>query len=246
MKASRPHGTKSSANSILLRTVFVRRVHELVLLGYARMNRSAYSKAQEPVITGDLVNAINSVLSERIEPWMSMFSVHDDPPINDGKRRGKRRRRVDLRLDSGEFIPRARFQFECKRLGRRNTVKIYLGSEGLGCFLRGDYAKDDDQAGLIGYVQSGDLGDWAKRIEKELMKTPDVYAIVPHSKFVAEILRSTSCHNYQSQHLRASVGRAIMIDHVLLSFIDRLTSQFHSMRDKFHFMPETHNDDDVG
>ena len=182
------------------------------------MNHAAYAKSQEPVITGDLVNAIDSVLSERIEPWMSMFSVHDDPPINDGKRKGRGRRRVDLRLDSGEFIPRARFQFECKRLGRRHTAKIYLGLEGLGCFLRGDYAKEDDQAGMIGYVQSGNLGDWGMRIEKELMKTPDVYALVPKTEFVAGIPRSTTCHKYHSQHQRGTLGRAIMIDHLLLSF----------------------------
>jgi len=189
-----------------------------VLLGYARLNRASYSKAQEPVITGDMVNAIDSVLSERAEPWMSMFSVHDDPPINDGKRQGKRRRRVDLRLDSGEFIPRARFQFECKRLSRRNTVKIYLGTEGLGCFLRGEYAKDDDQAGMIGYVQSGSLSDWGTRIETELMRTPGLFATVPKSKFVAGMPQSTTCHKYYSQHQRATLGRAIAIDHVLLRF----------------------------
>lgn len=216
--SSRPHVTSSSTNSDLLRKVFVRRVHELVLLGYARMNHSEYAKAQEPEITGDLVNAIDSVLSERIEPWMSMFSVHDDPPISDGKRKGKRRRRVDLRLDSGEFIPRARFQFECKRLGRRHTIKVYLGSEGLGCFLRGDYATEDDQAGMIGYVQSGSLGDWGTRIEKELIKTPDVYSVVPKTEFVAGMPRSTTCHKYHSQHHRTTFGRVIMIDHVLLSF----------------------------
>lgn len=122
-----------------------------------------------------------------------MFSVHDDPPISDGKRKGKRRQRVDLRLDSGEFSPRARFQFECKRLGKRHTVKIYLGAKGLGCFLRGDYAKDDDRAGMIGYVQSGDIGDWGTRIEKELMKTPDVYAMVSATRFVVGVHRSTTC-----------------------------------------------------
>jgi hypothetical protein len=132
--------------------------------------------------------------------------------------KGKRRRRVDLRLDSGAFIPRARFQFECKRLVRRHTVKIYLGSDGLGCFLRGDYAKDDDQAGMIGYVQSGDLGDWGTRIERELMKTPDVYAMVPGTKFVTWMPRSITCHKYHSQHHRATLGRAIVIDHMLLSF----------------------------
>ena len=218
IKSPRPHVSSSSSNSVLLRRVFVRRVHELVLLGYARMNRSAYSKSQEPVITGDLVNAIDSVLSERVDPWMSMFSVHDDPPINDDKRKGKSRRRVDLRLDSGGFSPRARFQFECKRLGKRHTVKIYLGAEGLGCFLRGDYATDDDQAGMIGYVQSGDIGDWGTRIEKELMETPDFYAMVPRTKFTVGMPRSNVSHKYHSKHHRATLGRAIVIDHVLLSF----------------------------
>ena len=47
---------------------------------------------------------------------------------------GSSANQATARLDSGEFIPRAGFQFECKRLGRRHTVKIYLGSEGLGCF----------------------------------------------------------------------------------------------------------------
>ena len=218
IKSSRPHDSSSSANSVFLRSVFLRRVHELVLLGYDRMNASTYATEQEPVITGDLVNAIDSVLSERIEPWMSMFSVHDDPAINDGKRKGKRRQRVDLRLDSGEFSPRARFQFECKRLGKRHTSKVYLGPEGLGCFLRGDYAKDDDQAGMIGYVQSGNLGDWGMRIEKELMKTPDIYAMVPKTTFAAGVPRSTASLSYHSQHHRATLGRPIVIDHVLLSF----------------------------
>jgi len=52
-----------------------------VQLGYDRLTPSVYEKAEEPSITGDLVEAIDNVLSERGERWMSVFSVHDDPPL---------------------------------------------------------------------------------------------------------------------------------------------------------------------
>lgn len=218
MKSSRPQPGSFSSNSVYLRSVFVRRVHQLVLLGYKRLIPSIYEKAQEPSITGDLVEAIDHVLSDRDEPWMSMFSVHDDPPVNDGRRKGKRRKRVDLRIDSGAFRPRARFQFESKRLGRRHTVKIYLGTEGLGCFLRGDYAREEDQAGMLGYVQCGNLGDWGKRIAQEFAKAPALYAVDPRTPFSLGATRSTVSQAYHSQHDRTVVGRAILIDHILLIF----------------------------
>jgi len=218
MDASRLQPDGFSSNSVYLRSVFVRRVHQLVLLGYDRLMPSMYEKAQEPSITGDLVEAIDQVLSERDEPWMSMFSVHDDPPINDGRRKGKRRKRVDLRIDSGAVRPRARFRFESKRLGRRHTVKIYLGTDGLGCFLRGDYAREEDQAGMLGYVQRGTLGDWGKRIAQEFAKAPGLYEVNSETPFSIGSMRSTASQAYHSRHRRAAVGRPILIDHILLIF----------------------------
>jgi hypothetical protein len=207
-----------SSNSVYLRRVFVRRVHQLVLLGYERLTPSTYGKAEEPSITGDLVEAIDQVLSERYEPWMSMFSVHDDPPVNDGRRKGKRRKRVDLRIDSGAVRPRARFRFESKRLGRRHTVKIYLGTDGLGCFLRGDYAREEDQAGMLGYVQRGNLSDWGNKIAQELAKTPALYAVDSASPFCIKSTWSAASQAYHSGHNRTAVGRPILIDHILLVF----------------------------
>lgn len=218
INASRPQPGGFSSNSVYLRRVFVRRVHQLVLLGYGRLIPSAYEKAEEPSISGDLVEAIDHVLSERDEPWMSMFSVHDDPPINDGRRKGKRRKRVDLRIDSGAVRPRARFRFESKRLGRRHTAKIYLGTDGLGCFLRGDYAGEEDQAGMLGYVQRGNLGDWSKKIAQEFAKAPALYAVDSEAPFSVESTRSTVSQAFHSRHNRSAVGRPILIDHILLIF----------------------------
>lgn len=218
MQSSRAQPGSSSSNSAYLRRVFVRHVHQLVQLGYDRLTPSVYERAEEPSITGDLVEAIDNVLSERGEPWMTKFSVHDDPPVNDGQRKGKRRKRVDLRIDSGAFRPRARFRFESKRLGKRHTVKVYLGAEGLGCFLRGDYGREEDQAGMLGYVQSGNLGAWGNRIAQELAKTPALYAVDPETPFSLRATRSTASQAYHSRHHRTAVGRPILIDHILLTF----------------------------
>lgn len=214
-----PHsvGRGSSSNVGELREVFVRRVHQLLQLGYERLTPGNYAKEEEPAITGFLAEAIDRVLCDRTAPWMSCFSVHDDPPVNDGRRKGKQRKRVDLRIDSGRFKPRARFRFEAKRLSKRHPVRIYLGREGLGCFLRGDYAREDNEAGMLGYVQSGNLEEWSAKIGYELNRTSVKYAFDTTFRFSAHLKLSTeSLGTYRSRHNRSSVGRSIRIVHTLL------------------------------
>src|SRR5882724_4672111 len=100
MHTSRPQPSGSTSNASAMRLVFVRRVHQLVQFGYERLTPTEHAKEQEPAITGFLVQAINDVLNDRAKSWMIYFSVHDDPPVNDGRRKGKQRKRVDLRIDS--------------------------------------------------------------------------------------------------------------------------------------------------
>ena len=209
----------TSDNSAELREVFVRRVHRLIQLGYERLTPAAYAKTQEPAITGELVDAIDGVLSDCAEDWMIAFSVHDDPPVNDGRRKGKQRKRVDLRIDSGSFRPRARFRFEAKRLGKGHPVTVYLGSEGLGCFLRGDYAREEDHAGMLGYVQSGELDRWGEKIAAALNQAATKYDVDLSLPFGPIALSSThSLRSYQSKHKRSTVRRRILIDHILMWF----------------------------
>jgi hypothetical protein len=107
------------------------------------------------------------------------------------------------------------FQIQLKQ----NTVTKYLGAEGLGCFLCGDYAREEDEAGMLGYVQSGELEDWGQKIGDECAKTPNAYAIDPGFAFANHSLPNTgSLKTYRSQHDRSVVGRMILIVHVLLQF----------------------------
>jgi hypothetical protein len=140
--------------------LFIRRVHDLIRLGYDKLCASTYATQEETVITGDLAEAIEGVLEYPNEDWVRFYRVYDDPPLNESlaglRRRGKRRRRVDIKLDSSEVSPYTRFCFEAKRLGKSTPISRYLGADGLGCFLSGSYAGAERRGGMLGYVQSDD------------------------------------------------------------------------------------------
>lgn len=217
MHSSRPPPSGSSSNATELRRIFNERVHQLIQLGYKQLTPTNCVKEEEPAITGFLVKAIDNLLSNRSKTWMSFFSVHDDPPVNNGCRKGKRRKRVDLRIDCGNISPRARYLFEAKRLSKVHTETTYLGADGLGCFLRGDYAGDEDEAGMLAYVQSGELEEWSQKIGDRFTNEPNNYSVDPGVAFGPHSMRSTrSLKGYQSRHNRSSVGRSILIVHILL------------------------------
>jgi len=209
-----------SANTDEIREVFIRRVHRLLRLGYDRMKAADFQVEEEPAITGELARRIDEVCDDpQSEEWVRSFSVHDDPPVHSPGRKGKARRRADIRLDSLECPPRQRFSFEAKRLGKNNSVRAYLGPKGLGCFLRGDYARDDDIAGMLGYVQSHDPQYWADKIEAALTKSPCSDSTLATSPWRRHDMVHAGLQNtYRSGHKRAKPARPIEIYHTLLVF----------------------------
>ena len=187
MKHPRSYQRRSaSANRSDYEQLFIRRVHDLIKWGYDRLCASAYATEEETDITGDLAEAIESILEYPNEDWMRFYRVYDDPPINESitapRRKGKRRRRVDIKLDSSEVSPYTRFCFEAKRLGKGNPVSRYLGAKGLGCFLSGSYAGAEQRGGMLGYVQSDDEQTWAAKIDKELTSSPKSFCLQTKTK----------------------------------------------------------------
>lgn len=124
---------RRSDNTADFDALFIPRVHHLIKLGYDRLNPADYAESEETAITGDLAEAVETMLDYPDKDWMRFFCIHDDPPENQPKhrrvRRGRSRQRVDIRLDCSEFSPRARFRFECKRLGVSHTAGAYLGEK---------------------------------------------------------------------------------------------------------------------
>lgn len=207
----------ASSNSAEFRGMFVGCVHQLVRLGYDRLDPATYSNTHETVITGQLIQAMEEVCDdppEHIKSWIGFYNPTEETPIHATHRRGSNRQRLDIRVTSSHTLPRSRFCFEAKRLGPNHPVSTYLGNEGLGCFLNGEYARGDDTGGMLGYVQSNTVDHWVAQIAQSLDRSPETYYVIdgwsPHP--IADGPNDT----FRTQHLRSTVGRNITVYHSLL------------------------------
>jgi hypothetical protein len=61
------------------------------------------------------------------------------------------------------------FAFEAKRLrGPTHLLSQYVGKDGLLLFVTGEYAPDDVEAGMLGYIQDSTVTKWYERLETEV------------------------------------------------------------------------------
>jgi hypothetical protein len=210
---------KSSRNNVY-QLAFIKRCHRLLELGYCRLDRKALICADEPSITGELVRAMKEAQEIEDAPAFTRFLfVADDPPQNSFGKLGKRRRRVDIEF---EFAPRKgkrpRFHFEAKRLYKSASISDYLGPEGLGCFLAGHYAKDQDAGGMLGYVQTESINIWSKKLETAIIIGRNELGVLEPSDSWGIIELAPMLHSRRSRHRRSTVGTNIVIYHSLLEF----------------------------
>ena len=204
------------------RRVFRRHVFQLLKWGYDRLNASAYRASEEEDITGELVKALNEIIEDRSCPyWVGNMYIGEDPHVNVDGRKGKRRKKIDIEFVRVQYSPRPRFFFEAKRLsaGTHATTGKYLGPEGLGEFLSGNYGRDVDEAGMLGYIQSHTSQYWAEKIRNSLDNEHNPYQLLPDGGW-AEIKIIEELDNcYQTKHNRLIGKSPMTILHCLLAFI---------------------------
>jgi hypothetical protein len=109
-------------------------------------------------------------------------------------------------------------RFEAKRLGRGVEVSDYLGDEGLGAFLVGHYSTTHQEAGMLGYIQTGSRDSWAGRISGELRANPKRHRTTRDGSWRRLDISSPSPHCFQTEHFDER-RRPILIIHVLLEFL---------------------------
>lgn len=150
---------------------FRRRVFFLVQVGYRRLEAARFQAAHEEVITGELHRKIKDYLDADAPEWADSYTVHDDPPVHAEGRKGKHRRRLDLRFERLGARPRPHYEIECKRLCKgKSGAADYFGADGMALFLVGAYARQWPEAGMIGYVQTGDVCEWQEKLATKLAK----------------------------------------------------------------------------
>lgn len=207
----------SSANGDIYAESLCRHAHELVMMGYGRLRPSDHVASQETEITGELVRAMREAMQEASAPdWVARYALRDDPPLDVPGRYGKARPRVDIEFELVRHGTRPLLRFEAKRLGPGHSTSAYLGEDGLGCFLSGKYPLNHPEAGMLGYVQDGNAGAWAKRIASGLNKAPALYFL--HRKWRKRRVLATCDHTYRTVHAPPKVEGLVTVHHVLLSF----------------------------
>jgi len=208
-----------SANRKVYRDAFYLQVHELIWMGYERMNSGLYRNSEEPDITGELVRAMETVLEDEQAPdWVIWYSVYDDPPINKEGKYGKHRQRVDVKIVRHLKGKRPTMQFEAKRLYNGSSVSKYLGNEGLGCFLAGEYAHEHREAGMLGYVQVNNETTWANKIKSRIEKKPQDYCLCKNGNWTKTSITPKLKYTYRTSHIRTKAKGPIGISHIFLSF----------------------------
>ena len=209
----------TSSNTPLYTLAFRRRVHQLILMGYQRLDPPTFRDREEPDISGELARATREARGAADAPsWASRYTVHDDPPQHASDRFGKARRRVDIALERVERGRCPRFQFEAKRLQSSSSVGQYLGSSGLGCFLTGEYAASHPMAGMLGYVQAEDEPTWACRIKTRLERSPRKYGLRSDGSWTRVRLVQGLEYTYHTRHDRSRSLPPVDVSHVLLRF----------------------------
>ncbi len=212
-------GSGRPPRSSAYRRSFMLDVYRLIAQGHRSLALEGMAEREEPAITGILVNAIERYLDDPGAPdWTERYAVQEERPIHDSAIEGKARSRVDIEIESSRRRPRPRFQFEAKRLRLTDSKSLssYLGQDGLGCFLSGRYATSNEQAGMLGYVQSGTALEWATRIHKKLRQDVEYYQLASSSGGLRHhCLVSEIEHSYISRHVLPSVGDSD-IHHILL------------------------------
>lgn len=200
---------------------FITRVHQVLSMGYERLDPRALADQEEEDITGELTRAMQTALQDPHSPrWAKNFWAQEEIPVHGQGRLGKRRPRVDIQVMQHGVAKRPRFRFEAKRLHDARSRRAYLGHDGLGCYLEGRYAPDDEMAGMLGYVQQGTVEDHAASLAQMLRKNPKRYFVTEHGQWaVAPVVATQS--TYRSVHERVDPLPCIMLLHTLLPFIGR-------------------------
>ena len=149
---------------------------------------------------------------------MHRYHAVDNLPLSHPKKSGKKRPRVDIEITNVRAGRHPQFHFEAKRLGKGYPVGQYVGRQGLGCIIHADYARDHDDAGMLGYVQTGTCDGWGAKIGQKLMANEVTHCLVNGSCWRQSIVTKELSHTFRTQHDRPAISRPVDIYHTLLLF----------------------------
>lgn len=187
---------------------FIVDAHVIVAEGYARLDRARLASKEEPDISGLIVRNSRAWMDDPRSPeWTRSYFVTEEKFEDESPLEGMRRPRIDVHIESNMRRPRPRFVFEAKRLYRSDSVAEYVGKKGLGALCDGTYAGSAGAAGMLGYVQHGDVDESAKHVGRKLERERGLHGISAEGAVWTEIrIDARLGTTRRSRHARAGRG----------------------------------------
>ncbi|MGE3724972.1 MAG: hypothetical protein AB7I41_05450 [Candidatus Sericytochromatia bacterium] len=194
-------------------------VHQLLVWGYEDIKSKVTPENEEEDITGWLTHAIELRLNdENTPPEYEHYYIAEETPVPHFISSGKSRKRIDIVISNSQTKPRPKFCFEAKRLKKgSHTISKYTGDGGMQCFLKCEYAVEQSEAGMLGYIQDLSPDHWFRQLKKMFdnsKEDPTLNIVQPLKK--VQILKDLP-HEWESKHTRLD-GSHLDLLHVFLDF----------------------------
>jgi hypothetical protein len=204
--------------------------HQLLAWGYGDTRPKLADAKDEYEMTGLLAEAMEARIDAPETPErFTLYAVHNEKPTSPSGELGKKRPRLDIQIQRCGVKPKPSFTFEAKRLrddagaNKGDTMRHYLGADGLLRFIGGRYGADSREAAMLGCVEANDAEFWFAQVRnafdfdaanggKQLASVGGLEHVAVVPEFPDE---------YVSVHKRSS-GTSIRIFHL---FIDCISSE---------------------
>lgn len=163
--------------------------HQLLAWSYADTRAQLATAKDEYEMTGALAEGMDARIDSPQTPdRFLLYSIHNEKPTSPTGQLGKKRPRLDIQIARNGVRPRPHFTFEAKRLrddasaSVADTMRHYLGVEGISRFLRGHYVPDSAESAMLGCIQARDADFWfdqvATAFDKDATQGGRLYASV--------------------------------------------------------------------
>jgi hypothetical protein len=126
-------------------------------------------------MTGLLADGIDARINSPETPDRFLFyAVHNEKPTSPAGELGKKRPKLDIQIERCGVRPKPLFTFEAKRLrddascATSDTIRLYLGGEGINRFVRGRYVPESLEVAMLGCIQAHDAEFWFDKVGSAL------------------------------------------------------------------------------
>lgn len=196
--------------------------HELLWWGYEAARSQIHARRQEDEITNYIYEGMLDKLNEpQLDQSYNRYEPHREWHIVGTSRTGKSCQRIDIVVRFTDTRPREKFCFEAKRLKvKSHGIGDYTGPEGMGCYLNEEYAPEDPDAAMVGYLQSDDAKKWLAKLKAKYRDGGNPLSCVtdPGVALQPVLIHDQLVNEWQSEHARPTRGN-ITLYHIFLDCV---------------------------